>query len=188
LRNGPGKDAVKDVSDADLKRFPVETVSWEACAAFIKELNKQAQEPGWEYRLPTEVEWEYACRGGPMKDRSESEFHFYLEKPSNELLQANALYGLGDKGRPAKVGSYRPNALGLYDMHGNVYEWCADKVKPLPDYPNSVRVARGGGWSDNAGRCLASFRHQFNPPNAYPNMGLRVARVYRNDANKTLSR
>ncbi|QDU21949.1 bifunctional serine/threonine-protein kinase/formylglycine-generating enzyme family protein [Urbifossiella limnaea] len=65
-RAGYGKDAVKDIPDADLKRFPVENVSWDQCQIFVAKLNKLEKETGWVYRLPTEVEWEYACRGGPM--------------------------------------------------------------------------------------------------------------------------
>jgi formylglycine-generating enzyme required for sulfatase activity len=88
-RTGGGKDAVKDVADEDLKRFPVEGVSWDDCQAFIDRLNKE-KEPGWVYRLPREVEWEYACRGGPMSDKHDSAFDFYFARPTNALLPEQA--------------------------------------------------------------------------------------------------
>ncbi len=117
-----GIEAVKDISDADLKRFPVEQVSWDNCQLFIERLNKKEKEGGWVYRLPTEAEWEYACRGGPV-DKLDSAFDFYLDRPRNALLadQANFTPAEG-KGlqRTCKVGSYAPNPLGLYDMHANV--------------------------------------------------------------------
>src|SRR6516164_5116338 len=102
-RFGGGKDAVKDISNADLNRFPVEQVSWDDAQLFLKE-----------------VEWEYACRGGPMSDRLDSAFDFYFDKPVAQLLpdQANVEHGKGLK-RTCKVGSYRPNRVGLYDMLGN---------------------------------------------------------------------
>ncbi|MDZ4683656.1 MAG: family 16 glycoside hydrolase [Planctomycetaceae bacterium] len=91
-RTGEGKQAVKDISDADLKRFPVENVSWDQCQEFVAKLNQRERETGWVYRLPTEAEWEYACRGGPMSDKLDSAFDFYFAKPTNILLpeQANS--------------------------------------------------------------------------------------------------
>ena len=70
-RTGGGKDAVKDIPDAELKRFPVENVSWEDAQEFLRLVNEKEKEAGWVYRLPTEVEWEYACRGGPLSDKSQ---------------------------------------------------------------------------------------------------------------------
>ncbi len=146
-RTGKGMDAVKDIPDADLKRFPVESVSWDQCQLFVAKLNKREKATGWVYRLPTEAEWEYACRGGPMADKRDSAFDFYFAKPTNTLLpgQANFNEGLG---RTCKVGSYEPNALGMYDMHGNVLEWCADEFPGDPKEPKaaSQRMIRGGPW------------------------------------------
>src|SRR5262249_49875787 len=75
-RTGTEKDRVKDVSDEDLKRFPVEMVSWKDAQLFLEKLNEKVKEPGWVYCLPTAAEWEYACRGGPMTDPSASAFDF----------------------------------------------------------------------------------------------------------------
>src|SRR5439155_19773783 len=96
-RTGDGKDAVKDINDADLKRFPVDSVSWDQCQIFVAKLNSLEKETGWVYRLPKEVEWEYACRGGPMSDKLDSAFDFYFAQPTNTLLSEQANFGL-DKG------------------------------------------------------------------------------------------
>lgn len=176
-RFGTKSEAVRDLSDQDLKRFPVEFVSWDDAESFVQRLNAHDQQPGWVYRLPTEVEWEYACRGGPIA-QSESAFEYYLETPSNVLLPAQANFGLGDDGRPCAVGSYKPNPLGLHDMHGNVHVWCADRV-PAPDksQTDSHRVLRGGSYWSEAPFCRATTRFVHLPSLRHGNAGLRVARV-----------
>src|SRR5262249_2589670 len=138
-RGGKGKDLVKDVPDSDLKRFPVEWVSWEHAQQFLAELNKRDRQESWIYRLPTEVEWEYACRGGPMADRREGGFDFYFEKPTDRLLPEHANWGHDKRlNRTCKVGSYPPNRLGIYDMHGNVWELCDDARKAPDGAPQRV--------------------------------------------------
>jgi formylglycine-generating enzyme required for sulfatase activity len=189
-RAGKGKDAVQSVPDEDLKRFPVENVSWDDSLVFLAEVNKRAKETGWVYRLPTEMEWEYACRGGPLADMRDSGFDYYFDKPTGQLLlgQANTDNG---KGRTSKVGSYPPNQLGLYDMHGNVWEWCGDTVVDKQNLlhqekGDSQRVERAGCWHDEARGpyCRASSRISF--PASYRNNdhGLRLARVPVGMANK----
>ena len=173
FRGGKNQDAVKDIGNLDLKRFPVENVTWNDAQKFLTALNAREQEPGWMYRLPKEAEWEYACRGGPMNDKAASAFDFYLDEPTNQLLpaQANFKHGMSLK-RPCKVGSYLPNRLGLYDMHGNVIEWCDD------EWAGTGHSYRGGCWSDSAERCRAGFRFGNGSPAAHDNyLGLRVARV-----------
>jgi len=167
-RTGAGKDAVKDVPDDQLRRFPVEMVSWEDCKEFVTRLNEKTHESGWTYRLPTEVEWEYACRGGPMADRFESMYDFYFDKPKKQLLPDQANFGNGDNGRTCQVGSYKPNRLGLHDMHGNVHQWCDDEA----------RVARGGSKYSPPEYCRAATRFVENKPLHRTNgSGLRLACV-----------
>jgi formylglycine-generating enzyme required for sulfatase activity len=170
-RKGTGRDAVKDISDADLKRFPVEVVSWDDCQIFVEKLNKLEKEAGWVYRLPKETEWEYACRGGPMSDKRDSAFHFYFARPTNTLSpeQANFKHDNGLK-RTCKVGSYEANRLGLFDMHGNVAEWCDDAE-------GADRVLRNGGWHVDSGNCRAPFRFPLPPSRRHYAHGLRLARV-----------
>ncbi len=178
-RDGDEKDKVKEIKDADLKQFPVENVSWEDAQEFIKKLNEKEKGRGYLYRLPSEAEWEYACRGGATSEE-ECAHHFYFEKPTNELSSKQANFnpiGNGEKGpnlgRPTKVGSYAANKLGLYDMHGNVWQWCDD----LYDPKGSARVLRGGIWNFNATFCRAAFRHGDTPTRGYSNAGFRLARV-----------
>jgi len=180
-RNGVGRQAVAKLSDAELQQLPVEMVSWKDVQEFIKQLNEREPASGWTYRLPTEAEWEYACREGAAS-KQDCSFHFYLDQPSNDLsstqanFDGNYLAGSGAEGpsieRPTKVGSYKPNRLGLYDMHGNVWEWCQDLFGK-----GSRRVVRGGGWSYRAGFCQASYRHGFGPASRDSGLGLRLARV-----------
>ena len=175
-RNGFRKAAVKDIPDADLLRFPVEGVSYAEVEAFLAKLNEKAKDTGWAYRLPTSDEWEYACRGGPMTDRAESAFWYYLGKPSNELPPDKANYAhKGGPNRTVKVGQFPPNKLGLHDMHGNVLEWCSDLGKNA--IGETIRVARGSSWNDpplGADRVL-----QFLPTVRYPSLGLRMLRAQR---------
>jgi len=188
-RDGIGKNKVKDISDEDLKLFPVERVSWDDAQEFIKKLNEQEQGKGWVYRLPSEAEWEYACRGGATSEE-ECSYHFYFAKPTNDLSSKEANFsgrspvGKGEKGpfldRPAKVGSYAPNNLGLYDMHGNVRQWCADLYDPKA----VDRSARGGSWIDFGGVCHAAGSLPRTPSARLYNLGLRLARVPFGPANK----
>jgi formylglycine-generating enzyme required for sulfatase activity len=176
-RFGKGKDIVKNIPDDELKRFPVESLSWFDAQRFVEELNKLAKETGWVYRLPTEVEWEYACRGGPMRDKGDSAFDFYLDKPLSRLQPEQANFFNEGKGlkRTCKVGSYPANKLGLFDMHGNVWEWCEDEQKL--DKGVSGRASRGSSWPHNSGVFPAANRIAIPPSYQANDLGLRLARV-----------
>jgi formylglycine-generating enzyme required for sulfatase activity len=181
-RDGHEKDKVKDVKDEDLKQFPVEVVSWNHAQEFIKKLNAKEKGKGWTYRLPTEAEWEYACRGGATSEE-ECSYHFYFEKPTNDLSSKDANFdgdypdGKAAKGpylgRTTKVGSYPPNKLGLYDMHGNVSQWCSDLCKP----GSLARVWRGGSWSLGGVFCRSASRYWFGPDGFSQIIGFRLAAV-----------
>jgi formylglycine-generating enzyme required for sulfatase activity len=175
-RAGGGKDSVKDVSNEDLKRLPVEQVSWDDAQAFLELLNRQDHVPGWVYRLPTRWEWEYAARGGPLTDAFESAYDYDFDRPSNQLLGGQANFQESGLKRTWKVGSYRPNRLGLYDMHGNVWEWCAD-VDEASSNTRFTRVSCGGGWRYPAERCRSAAWGWNTPADRGNDLGLRVALV-----------
>src|SRR5262249_20066917 len=166
-RQGNGRNNVLDISDEELKLFPVEQVSWNDAQEFIKKLNEKERGHGYLYRLPTEAEWEFACRGGATLEE-ECSYHFYFDKPTNNLSSEQANFdgnypaGKAPKGkflqRPTRVGGYPPNKLGLCDMHGNVWQWCADAYED-----GSVRVLRGGGWRDSGTFCRAVSRSGYAP-------------------------
>src|SRR5262249_15618728 len=142
------------------------------------------------YRLPTEAEWEYACRGGVS---SSQPFHYGDSLSSKQAnFDGNYPYGRAKQGdfleRTAKVGSYRPNGFGLYDMHGNVCEWCSDwygkdyyanspKVAPAGPPKGSGRVMRGGDWNSLGRYCRVTFRMKYPQTTRLPNIGVRVALV-----------
>ena len=159
-------------SDSDLKRYPVENVSWEQCQEFIARLNEKAPEKGWIYRLPTIAEWEYACRGGPLTNMEDFGFDFYAGAPSNTLTSDQAKFG-GKVNVTCKVGNYPPNRLGLHDMHGNVWEWCGDVSKNEP----LKRHLRGGSFGNDAGNCRVIAGNSQTPSFRSGGAGLRVARV-----------
>jgi formylglycine-generating enzyme required for sulfatase activity len=169
-KGGGGADKLSGVSDADLKRFPVESVSWNDCQVFIKKLNEGQKETGWMYRLPREAEWEYACRGAATT-QALCAWNFYLRAPTNTLSAQQANFSESALGRTCRVGLYEANTLGLFDMHGNVWEWCEDA------YDGSNRVLRGGSWNYAAEFCRAVYRSAYAPTNASSYMGLRLARV-----------
>jgi formylglycine-generating enzyme required for sulfatase activity len=178
-RKGLGRADVLDISDEELKLFPVENVSWDDVQAFIKKLNEKYRESGYSYRLPSEAEWEYACRGGATS-LEECSYHFYLGKPTNDLsseqanFNGNYPFGKASKGphldRPTRVGAYPSNKLGLCDMHGNVWQWTDTAA-------GSGRVHRGGGWGGNGTDCRAAIRLWSELAYRRHFLGFRLARV-----------
>lgn len=178
-RGGLQKHLVKDIKDEDLKLFPVETVSWNDVQEFLKKLNEKEKEKGYLYRLPTIEEWEYACRGGATTEE-ECSYHFYFDKPTNDLSSKQANFdgslpdGKGEKGpflcRTTKVGSYAPNKLGLYDMHGNVWQFVSSSSRR--------GLAKGGFWFYGGINCRASYiGGVFELTHQSEHIGFRLARV-----------
>jgi eukaryotic-like serine/threonine-protein kinase len=186
-RQGKYNDKVQNISDGELKQFPAEMVSWDDAQEFLRKLNTQEKGNGWLYRLPTGAEWEYACRGGATS-KEECSFDFYLEKPTNDLSSNQANFdgaipaGKATKGpslgRPAKVGSYAPNKLGLYDMHGNVFQWCEDLH--VEGSGRSGRMIRGGGWGGAGVFLLTAFHVFIAPTDRSEFLGFRIVRVLSN--------
>jgi formylglycine-generating enzyme required for sulfatase activity len=165
---------------------PVERVSWNDAQEFIKKLN--ALNDGFTYRLPSEAEWEYACRAGTTTAFS------FGDSLSSTQANFNGNYPYGNapkgeyKGKTTPVGNYQPNAFGLYDMHGNVWEWCQDwydenyyKNSPSTDpkgpSAGSFRVLRGGGWYDFARLCRPAIRDRGTPDDRYYFLGFRLIRT-----------
>ena len=157
---------------------PVETVNWDDAVSFCKKLSEMPEEKaaGRSYRLPTEAEWEYACRAGSTTSYSFGE--------TAESLGEYAWYDQNAGNKTRLVGEKKPNRWGLYDMHGNVWEWCQDwyadhppDALTHPQGPNegSKRVLRGGGWYNDAGYCRSADRHGYNPLNHLNSLGFRVA-------------
>jgi formylglycine-generating enzyme required for sulfatase activity len=197
---GAGKDKVAGL---DTWRFPVEQVSWHDAVAFSEKLSalEREKEAGRVYRLPTEAEWEYACRA-----RTRTRFYFgerLMGKHANfDITQQyggvnkRVSFGGSEKGpavgRTTPVGSYPKNAFGLYDMHGNVYQWCSDwhdedyfKRSPAKDPqgpekgPYGERSMRGGAWSGPAWNCRAACRSRGIPGTRGNVQGFRVVCVVR---------
>jgi len=198
---------MKGVRDANNRstfqadNLPVENVEWKMAKVFCEQLSARPEEveAKRKYRLPTEAEWEYACRAGTA-----TAFHVG-DSLSSTQANFNGEYpaGGGETGkylrRTAPVGSYPPNAFGLYDMHGNVSEWCSDWYDP-EYYLNSPEedplgppfgvvstkfdnngnqnffvVIRGGSWLDDGRGCRSAYRYRAMPNTQYRLIGFRVA-------------
>jgi formylglycine-generating enzyme required for sulfatase activity len=162
---------------------PVEQVSWQDAVAFCKKLSQQT---GRTYRLPSEAEWEYACRAGTT-----TPFHFGPTITTDLAnYDGNSTYGNGPKGvyreQTTEVGSFPPNAFGLYDIHGNVFEWCADHWHDnydgaptdgttwLSSDESARRLLRGGAWGKPPQGCRSAYRNNYSPDSRNLNIGFRV--------------
>jgi formylglycine-generating enzyme required for sulfatase activity len=168
--------------------LPVERVSWHDVQTFLKKLNDLTQ-TGL-FRLPTEAEWEYACRAG-----SESPFSFGKSINSEQVnFDGDYPYANSPKSdyrqKTIPVKSLPCNNWGLYEMHGNVWEWCSDwhalydttegvagdvVINPHGPDNGDLRVLRGGSWKDYAGLCRSAFRYHFGPDGRGGNLGFRFA-------------
>ena len=154
-------------------KLPVENVSWDDCQTFITKLNRLT---GKTFRLPTEAEWEFAARGGNQSKG-------YKYSGSNTIGDV-AWYDSNSGSKTHDVGTKAPNELGIYDMSGNVWEWCQDRygsyssssqTNPAGPSLGSIRVPRGGSWGDYARFCRVSIRSYVTPVNRSRGLGLRLA-------------
>ena len=152
---------------------PVEEVSWNDCQDFVRKLSELT---GKKFRLPTEAEWEYACRGG-KKSRG------YKYSGSNTIGDVAWYWDNSDR-KTHPVSTKSPNELGIYDMSGNVEEWCQDwfgiyssspQTNPTGAASGSSRVFRSGDWYEDAGRCRSSSRNGTRPDKRFSYCGLRLA-------------
>ena len=163
----------REVNDLDTDDFPVDRVTWEEAVEFCGRLSDFEEEvkAGRVYRLPTEAEWEYACRAGSQTA--------YACGDSITSADAN-IAGPASVGRTRKVGAYAPNAFGLHDMHGNVWEWCADGKREYTSSPQTdpqgdpafYSMLRGGAWDFPAESCRSDFRRE--AMSGYVYFGFRV--------------
>ena len=154
--------------------LPVEQVSWEDCQTFIGKLNDLT---GKSFRLPTEAEWEYAARGGKRSN--------HTQYSGSKRIKDVAWYKGNSGSKTHSVKTKKPNELGLYDMSGNVWEWCQDwydsygskaQTNPMGPDSGSHRVGRGGSWLGYSGRyCRLSHRNYYSPGGRVSNLGFRLA-------------
>ncbi len=152
--------------------LPVEQVSWNDCQEFVKKLNTLT---GKKFRLPTEAEWEYAARGGGKSKG-------YKYSGSNSI-DGVAWYSSNSGNKTHDVKTKLPNELGLYDMSGNVSEWCHDwygsystlaQTNPVGSSYDFARGRRGGGWSGDTEECRVSFRRKSAHSSEFLSVGLRL--------------
>lgn len=161
----------KNHSEFEDGRWPVENVSWNEVQKFIKKLSEKEN---IQYRLPTEAEWEYVCRAG-----TKTKYYW-----GDEFNEEYAWYIENSGGKTQPVGQKKPNAWGLYDMTGNVYEWCADSydgyseeyfVDPKQS-GGTRRIGRGGSWKSSAEGCRSSNRGSNHPFRRFDVLGFRLVR------------
>ncbi|MDR3182604.1 MAG: formylglycine-generating enzyme family protein [Planctomycetaceae bacterium] len=166
------------------EKLPVEKVSWDACQEFVKKLNALGAAPkGYKFSLPTESQWEYACRAGSTTA--------YCFGDSADSLGAYCWHSGNSGSTTHEVGTKKANAWGLYDMHGNVWEWCNDwygdypsptassseLADPVGASSGSYRVYRGGSWLSGAKGCRSANRNANTPDFTNVDLGVRVSLV-----------
>jgi formylglycine-generating enzyme required for sulfatase activity len=176
----------KRVMGSDPSKFkgadrPVEEVSWDDAVEFCEKLTEMEKKAGrvpegMAYQLPTEAQWEYACRAGTTT----------VYSWGDSISSKNASYDRDYDDGTTPVGKYPPNPWGFHDMHGNVWEWCADRYGTYPsgsvtnpEGPSflgafSYRVERGGSWIYDGTYLRSAKRTYYNPSNRYNNLGFRV--------------
>jgi hypothetical protein len=161
-------EAVMGTNPSNTKgvRNPVETVSWDDAVAFCLKLSALPAEKAARrvYRLPTEAEWEYACRAGTTTE--------YSFGDDERQLVDYAWFDDNSGARNHPVGQKKPNGFGLYDMHGNVREWCSDAYA---GYGGRTMVLRGGSWSGSDGRCRSAYRSNLVHSLRSSDLGFRLA-------------
>lgn len=192
----PGKATAELPEDDDL---PVGDVTFARAEAFCAKLSDLGRKDGtlptgWEFRLPTEAQWEYACRAGTKTATSFGD-KLSTNQANFKTMPYNGAEDGPSVGRAVKVGSYPANAWGLHDMHGNTFEWCRDwyhaqlpggtdpdlydakATTPKNRNGSASRVRRGGAWTDEGKYCRSALRLRFEPERGYDHIGFRVVVV-----------
>jgi formylglycine-generating enzyme required for sulfatase activity len=168
--------------ESDFEKHPVIYVSWYGAVAYCEWLSGKT---GKQYRLPTEAEWEYAAGGGSLV--SPDKRNKWAGTNEEKQLGDYAWYSPNYNGKTHPVGQKKPNELGLYDMSGNVWEWCNDwydgnyysespEKNPQGPQTGALRVLRGGGWYGRAGICRVAYRDFDDPNGCYSDKGFRVTK------------
>jgi len=154
-------------------RLPVEQVSWDDCQEFIRKLNSKGEGT---FRLPTEAEWECSCRAGTTT------IYYFGDEESR--FGDYGWHNENSEGKTHLVGGKQPNPWGLYDMHGNVWEWCQDwygdypsgeEIDPTGPSSGLFRVFRGGSWNDSLEYCRSVDRYRYTPEHRNSLLGFRLA-------------
>ena len=174
--NVMGSSPARIFGDVNL---PVDCVKWDMCQEFIQALNELIDNQ-YEFRMPTEAEWEFAARGGNKSKK-------FKYSGSNNLDEV-AWYDKNSQGSTQPVGLMKPNELGIYDMSGNLWEWCSDwkahyrpeeQTNPVGPSEGNHRIMRGGSWTYDKSFCRVSRRNYTSNVIGVSNCGLRLAMTYK---------
>lgn len=170
----------------DSEQLPVERVSWDMCNLFIEVLNRLIP-CDWKFQLPTEAEWEYACRAGTQTAFHDGSDCTRPQGNDPSLAKLGWFYDNSD-GKTHSVKEKLPNQWGLFDMHGNVWEWCRDgnrdyteetQLDPLGTLEKGAyRISRGGSWHHPAAVCRAAYRDLNDPASRWGNDGFRLSAAH----------